>query len=92
MKSSVASLLLPAWKSPPGPDLRLKRDQTFGLALVNIDLSASWNKERLQIQHAEHLHAVFGNSVFLLKHADLAKAEAFHQHFDNLVMGRRLVG
>ena len=33
-----ASLLLPAWKSPPGPDLRLKRDQTFGLALVNNDL------------------------------------------------------
>jgi hypothetical protein len=32
------SLLLPAWKSPPGPDLRLKRDQTFGLALVNNHL------------------------------------------------------
>jgi hypothetical protein len=41
--------------------------------------SAPRDKERLQIQHAEHLHAVFGNSVFLLKHADLAKAEAFHQ-------------
>ena len=50
-----------------------------------------WGKECLQIQHAEHLHAIFGNRIFLLDNADLPKAEAFHKDFDNLVMRNGLV-
>jgi hypothetical protein len=36
------------------------------------------DEERFQIEDPEHLHTVLGNGVFLLNHADLPKAEAFH--------------
>ena len=49
--------------------------------------SAPWDKNRLQIQHAEYLHSVFGNGEFLPNHANLSKAEALHQRVYNLVVG-----
>ena len=39
MKSSAPSLPLPAWKSLPGHDLRLRCDQAFGFEAVRRQLA-----------------------------------------------------
>jgi hypothetical protein len=45
------------------------KPHAFVMRVSDTDSESSpWDKERLQIQHAEHLHLhpVFGNGVFLL--------------------------
>jgi hypothetical protein len=46
----------------------------------------------LEIEHAKHLHAVERDRVFLIHHADVAKAEGFNQRLNNDVMGHGSVG
>ena len=46
----------------------------------------------VEVEHAEHLHAVFGDGVFLLDHADVPEAEGFDQGFDDFVVRNWPVG
>ena len=39
-----------------------------------------------EVKNAEHLHAIRGNSVFVMHHADVAEAERLHEGLYDFVM------
>ena len=62
------------------------------MAVPQADGETASLKARAQVHHAEHPHPVGRNGVFLLHHANLAKAEGFDQLFHHGDVGNGFVG
>jgi hypothetical protein len=57
---------------------------TSVVAVADADRKPAAGHPGIQIQHAEHLHAVFAHGIFLLHHANMAEAESFDQCLHDL--------
>src|SRR4051794_17924245 len=65
---------------------RESKPQRLVVRISDADGKSASLHLRFQVKHAEHLHAVKGDGIFFIHHADMSKAESLDQRFDNLVV------
>jgi hypothetical protein len=54
------------------------------MAVADADREPAAGHAGVEVEHAEHLHAVFADSVLLRDHANVAEAWGFDQGLDDL--------
>jgi hypothetical protein len=64
----------------------------FVVGVSNADREAAPLHLGFEIEHAKHLRAVRGYSIFLLYNSNVAKAQGFDQGLNDRVMWHRFVG
>jgi hypothetical protein len=65
--------------------------QTLVVSVANTDRKAAAFHPGVEIEHAEHLHTVFGNGVFLFHDSDVPKSQGLNQSSNDFGMRDRSV-
>ena len=52
-------------------------------AVADADGEPAAGHAGVEVEHAEHLHAVFADGVFLFDHADVPEPQGFNQGLDD---------